>query len=205
MYIACPKCDTKFVVTPEQIGKEGRKVKCSKCSHVWHHKLADQLRIEPIITQPIAATPLGNGINLPALLPIKIQPYLYVMPVVMIGLIIFMIIMVFPTSLGINTLLNSNNLSIKDVQVQNQKDLDKITISYKVHNSAATIVKMPLVRIRFFDKNGKIIDSKIDDQNNNVDMSPKQDIQINTEFVPAPSAADSIDIMIGNKIDFILR
>jgi predicted Zn finger-like uncharacterized protein len=205
MYIACPECDTKFVVKPEQIGKEGRKVKCSKCSHVWHHKLADQLRIEPIRTQPLVTTPLGNGINLPALLPIKIQPYLYVMPVVMIGLIIFMIIMVFPTSLGINTLLNSNNLSIKDVQVQNQKDLDKITISYKVHNSAATIVKMPLVRIRFFDKNGKIIDSKIDDQNNNVDMSPKQDIQINTEFVPASSAADSIDIMIGNKIDFILR
>jgi predicted Zn finger-like uncharacterized protein len=205
MYIACPKCDTKFVVTPEQIGKEGRKVKCSKCSHVWHYKLADQLRIEPIITQPIAATPLGNGINLPALLPIKIQPYLYVMPVVMIGLIIFMLIMVFPTSLGINTLLNSNNLSIKDVQVQNQKDLDKITISYKVHNSAATIVKMPLVRIRFFDKNGKIVESKIDDQNSNVDMSPHQFIQIKTELVPAPSAADSIDIMIGNKIDFILR
>ena len=205
MYIACPKCDTKFVVTPEQIGKEGRKVKCSKCSHVWHHKLADQLRIEPIITQPIAATPLGNGINLPALLPIKIQPYLYVMPVVMIGLIIFMLIMVFPTSLGINTLLNSNNLSIKDVQVQNQKDLDKITISYKIYNSASTIVKMPLVRIRFFDKNGKIVESKIDDQNSNVDMSPNQFIQITTELVPAPSAADSIDIMIGNKIDFILR
>ncbi|MCF8494092.1 MAG: zinc-ribbon domain-containing protein [Rickettsiaceae bacterium] len=205
MYIACPKCDTKFVVTPEQIGKEGRKVKCSKCSHVWHYKLADQLRIEPIITQPIAATPLGNGINLPALLPIKIQPYLYVMPVVMIGLIIFMLIMVFPTSLGINTLLNSNNLSIKDVQVQNQKDLDKITISYKIYNSASTIVKMPLVRIRFFDKNGKIVESKIDDQNSNVDMSPHQFIQIKTELVPAPSAADSIDIMIGNKIDFILR
>ena len=205
MYIACPKCDTKFVVTPEQIGKEGRKVKCSKCSHVWHYKLADQLRIEPIITQPIAATPLGNGINLPALLPIKIQPYLYVMPVVMIGLIIFMLIMVFPTSLGINTLLNSNNLSIKDVQVQNQKDLDKITISYKIYNSASTIVKMPLVRIRFFDKNGKIVESKIDDQNSNVDMSPNQFIQIKTELVPAPSAADSIDIMIGNKIDFILR
>ncbi|MBA2628995.1 MAG: zinc-ribbon domain-containing protein [Rickettsiaceae bacterium] len=205
MYIACPECDTKFVVTPEQIGKEGRKVKCSKCSHVWHHKLANQLRIEPIITQPIATTPLGNGINLPALLPIKIQPYLYVMPIVMIGLIILMLIMVFPTSLGINTLLNSNNLSIKDVQVQNQKDLDKITISYKVHNSAPTIVKMPLVRIRFFDKNGKIVESKIDDQNSNVEMSPNQFIQIKTELMPAPSAVDSIDIMIGNKIDFILR
>jgi len=204
MYIACPECDTKFVVTPEQIGKHGRKVKCSKCSHVWHQKLADQLRIEPLIMQPIVATPLGNGINLPALLPIKIQPYLYAMPVVMIGLIIFMLIMVFPTGLGINTLLNSNNLSIKDVQIQNQKDLDKITVSYKVHNTAQTTVKMPLVRIRLFDKNGRIVKSLIDDHSN-IDMSPNQFIQIKTEFVPAPPSADSIDMMIGNKIDFILR
>ncbi len=204
MYIACPECDTKFVVTPEQIGKHGRKVKCSKCSHIWHQKLADQVRIEPLITQPIIATPLGNGINLPALLPIKIQPYLYAMPIVMIGLIIFMLIMVFPNGLGINTLLNSNNLSIKDLQIENQKDLEKITVSYKVHNTADKTVKMPLIRIRLFDKNNRIVKSLIDDHTN-IDMSPNQFIQIKTEFVPAPSSTDSIDIMIGNKIDFILR
>ena len=67
------------------------------------------------------------------------------------------------------------------------------------------MILLLLVRIRFFDKNGKIVESKIDDQNSNVDMSPHQFIQIKTELVPAPSAADSIDIMIGNKIDFILR
>ena len=88
MYIACPECDTKFVVTPEQIGKHGRKVKCSKCSHVWHQKLEDNIRIEPVLTVPEAVIPLGNGINLPALLPVKIPPYLFVMPVLMIGLII---------------------------------------------------------------------------------------------------------------------
>ncbi len=204
MYIACPECDTKFVVTPEQIGKHGRKVKCSKCSHIWHQKLTDQIRIEPLLTQPITATPLGNGINLPALLPIKIQPYLYAMPVVMIGLIIFMLIMVFPNGLGINTLLNNSKLSIKDVQIQNQQDLEKITVSYKIHNAAETTVRMPLVRIRLFDKNNRIVKSLIDDHTN-IDMSPNQFIEIKTEFVPAPSSTDSVDIMIGNKIDFILR
>ncbi|MEA0971697.1 Zn-ribbon containing protein [Candidatus Megaera venefica] len=204
MYIACPECDTKFVVTPEQIGKHGRKVKCSKCAHIWHQKLADQVRIEPLITQPIIATPLGNGINLPALLPIKIQPYLYAMPIVMIGLIIFMLIMVFPNGLGINTLLNNTTLSIKDVQIQNQTELEKITVSYKIHNTADKTVKMPLVRIRLFDKNNRIVKSLIDDHTN-IDMSPNQFIEIKTEFVPAPSSTDSIDIMIGNKIDFILR
>jgi hypothetical protein len=36
-------------------------------------------------------------------------------------------------------------------------------------------------------------------------MSPNQFIQVKTEFVPAPPSAKEIDIMIGNKVDFILR
>ena len=99
MYIACPECDTKFVVTPEQIGQHGRKVKCSKCSHIWHQKLDNPVCIEPTILAPTEVTPLGNGVNLPALLPVKIQPYLYALPVLMIGLIIFMLVMLFPNNL----------------------------------------------------------------------------------------------------------
>tara|TARA_B110000211_G_C13843128_1_gene448823 strand:- start:37 stop:648 length:612 start_codon:yes stop_codon:yes gene_type:complete len=203
MYIACTECDTKFVVTPEQIGKHGRKVKCSKCSHVWHQNLEDNIRIEPVLTAPEAFTPLGNGVNLPALLPVKIPPYLFVMPLLMIGLIIFMLTMLFPNKLG-NSLLNSNEMSIKDMQIVNEKDLDKITVNYKVHNTSFKDIKMPLVRIRLFDKNNRVLKSIIDDHTN-IDMSPDQYIQIKTEFVPAPPSVDSIDIMIGNKIDFLLR
>jgi predicted Zn finger-like uncharacterized protein len=204
MYIACPECDTKFVVTPEQIGKHGRKVKCSKCSHVWHQKLEDNIRIEPVLTVPEAVIPLGNGINLPALLPVKIPPYLFVMPVLMIGLIIFMLAMLFPNKLGADSLLNSNEVSIKSMQIVNEKDIDKITVNYKVHNSSFKDVKVPLVRIRLFDKNNRVLKSRIDDRTN-IEMSPDQVIQVKMEFVPAPPSVDSIDIMIGNKIDFLLR
>jgi predicted Zn finger-like uncharacterized protein len=204
MYIACPECDTKFVVTPEQIGKHGRKVKCSKCAHIWHQKLEDNIRIEPVLTVPEAVIPLGNGINLPALLPIKIPPYLFVMPVLMIGLIIFMLAMLFPNKLGADSLLNSNEVSIKSMQIVNEKDIDKITVNYKVHNASLKDVKMPLVRIRLFDKNNRVLKSRIDDRTN-IDMSPDQLIQVKIEFVPAPPSVDSIDIMIGNKIDFLLR
>ena len=206
MYIACPKCNTKFVVTPEQIGEHGRKVKCSKCTHIWHQKLEDHLNVEPIILTPppISTTPLGNGVNLPALLPMKIPSYLYILPFLLIGLIIFISIMLFPHKLGFESLLNNNNLSIKDLQIQNQQELQKIAVSYKVHNTSSKNVHMPLVRIRLFDKSGRVIKSLIDDHTN-VQMVPNQFIQVKTEFVPAPPSADSIDIMIGNKIDFILR
>jgi predicted Zn finger-like uncharacterized protein len=204
MYIACPECDTKFVVTSEQIGKHGRKVKCSKCSHIWHQRLDDQVRVEPTLTMPSVTTPLGNGVNLPALLPIKIPHYLYMTPVLMLGLIILMLAMLFPNNLGFESLLNSNDLHIKDIQIENQKYLEKITVAYKVHNTSLKEVKMPLVRIRLFDKNNRIIKTLIDDHTDR-DMAPNQFIKIEAEFVPAPPAADSIDIMIGNKIDFIIR
>jgi predicted Zn finger-like uncharacterized protein len=204
MYIACPECDTKFVVTPKQIGTHGRKVKCSKCSHIWHQKLDDNARIEPTVTAPIKTTPLGNGVNLPALLPVKIQPYLYALPLMMIGMITFMLFMLFPNNLGFDSLLNGDQLSIRDIKIERQQDIDKITVSYKVLNNSINNVKMPLVRIRLFDSNSRILKSLIDDHTN-INMSPNQFIQVKTEFVPAPPSTESIDMMIGNKVDFILR
>lgn len=205
MYIACPECNAKFVVTPEQIGPQGRKVKCSKCSHIWHQKLDNSAPIEPTISAPVAeTTPLGNGVNLPALLPVKIQPYLYALPVLMVSLIIFMLVMLFPNKLGFDSLLNNDKLSIKDIKIENNKEIDKITVSYKVLNNSSKTVKMPLVRIRLFDKSDRVLKSLIDDHTN-VDMFPGQFIQIKTEFVPSSPLTKSIDIMIGNKIDFILR
>ena len=203
MYIACPECNTKFVVTPEQIGKDGRKVKCSKCSHIWYKKLDEDVRIEPALTAPVVSTTLGNGVNLPALLPMKIPPYLYMMPVVMIGLIIFMLVMLFPDNLGFESLLNSDNLSIKDVQIVKQQDIEKITVSYKVHNTSLKDVKMPLVRVRLFDKNNRVLKS-LTDYHTNI-ISPNQFLQVKTEFMSVPSSADNIDIMMGNEVDFILR
>ncbi|MFK7973493.1 MAG: zinc-ribbon domain-containing protein [Rickettsiaceae bacterium] len=206
MYISCPKCQTKFVVKSEQIGTYGRKVKCSKCANIWHQKLESQLRIEPIFTDHVVSqdTKLGNGVNLPALLPVKIPTYLYTMPLVMIGLIVFMCVMLFPKQLNVNSLLNSNELSIKDIQIQNEQDLNKITVSYKVHNNSNNKVKMPLVRIRLFDKDNRVIKSLVDDHTN-IEMAANQFIQIKTEFAPAPKSTRNIDIMIGNKIDFIIR
>lgn len=205
MYIACPECNTKFVVTPEQIGEYGRKVKCSKCSNIWHQKLDDQINLDSLLTLPITPTPLGNGVNLPALLPVKIQPYLYALPVLMIGMIIMMLVILFSGSAGVNAFFNSNNLAIKDVQINYQKDIEKISISYKVHNNSDKPVKMALIRIRLLDKNHRVIKGSVDDKYSRIVMSPNQFIQIQTEIVPAPPSTDNIDIMLGNKIDFILR
>lgn len=35
MIIACPECNTRYVVAPQAIGEKGRLVKCSRCEHTW--------------------------------------------------------------------------------------------------------------------------------------------------------------------------
>lgn len=206
MYISCPECDTKFVVSPDQIGANGRKVKCSKCSHIWHQRLSDDVKIEPVLTTPAIQDipPLGNGVNLPALLPVKIPVYLYSMPFLFIVMIAIMFMAMFPQKVGLDTMLSYDHLSVKDIQVDNRKDIEKITVSYKVLNSSEKATNMPLVRVRLFDANGRVVKSHIVDHTK-IDLSPKQYVLIKTEFVPAPPSTESIDIMIGNKLDFLLR
>jgi len=200
MYISCPDCSTKFVISPDQIGANGRKVKCSKCGTIWHQKPEDNARIEPIIS-PLELTPLGNGVNLPALMPTKIPTFLYIMPVILISLSILMSILLFSGS--IDTMLMTN-VTIEDTKISHEKELNKISLSYKVMNSSNKEINMPLVRIRLLDKDYRVLKSNIENRSK-LKLSPGQFIQVKTEFVPVPKNTESVDIMLGNKLDFILR
>jgi len=203
MYITCPECTTRFVVTAEEIGKEGRKVKCSKCLYIWQQKPSEPLRVEPKIESLSAKTfPLGNGINLPVLLPVKIPAHLlYGLPILLVSMIIFMFTILFQDSFALPSILNTKDLTISDVSYQYK--LGKTAINYKISNLSDKSVKVPLIRIRVFDKNNRLINSRIENHNN-IKLAPSENIILSTELVNIPPHAN-IDIMIGNKLDFILH
>ena len=202
MYITCPGCETRFTVTAEQIGKNGRKVKCSKCFHIWQQHPPEQLRVEPKIESSTKTLPLGNGVNLPVLLPVKIPAHLlYGLPILLVSMIIFMFTILFQDNFVLPSILNTKDLIISDVSYQ--RTLGKTAINYKVSNLSDKSVKIPLIRIRVFDKNHRLINFRIDDHSN-IKLSPSQNVIINAELEDVPPHAN-IDIMIGNKLDFILH
>ena len=202
MYITCPGCKTRFAVAAEQIGNNCRKVKCSKCFHIWQQHPPEQLRVEPKIESSTKTLPLGNGVNLPVLLPVKIPAHLlYGLPILLVSMIIFMFTILFQDNFVLPSILNTKDLIISDVSYQ--RTLGKTTINYKVTNLSNKSIKIPLIRIRVFDKNHRLINFRIDDHSN-IKLSPSQNVVINTELENVPLHAN-IDIMIGNKLDFILH
>ncbi len=40
MIIECPNCSKKFNLDENLIPQNGRTLKCSSCSHIWHHKVS---------------------------------------------------------------------------------------------------------------------------------------------------------------------
>lgn len=41
MKIQCHNCTKTYLVSREQIGESGRKVKCTNCNHMWHEYLKE--------------------------------------------------------------------------------------------------------------------------------------------------------------------
>ena len=204
MYISCPNCDTKFAVLPEQIGVLGRKVKCSKCSHIWHQKPHGEIRLEPIFSfssknQVNTDYIVGKGgVNLPALLPINIPAYLYGLPVLLIAAIIFVTIILFQDN------QDYKKLGIVDLKVNNDLQAGRIVLSYKILNNADYQVATPLIRIRLLGEDNRVLKFHIVDHTD-VLLASKQYLNIKTEFVSPPSMMQRIDITLGNKLDFLLK
>ncbi|MDG1437287.1 MAG: zinc-ribbon domain-containing protein [Rickettsiaceae bacterium] len=203
MYIACPQCDTKFVVTPKQIGLNGRKVKCSKCLHVWHYKLDTNIVDEPVITKQKPIAPIGNGVNLPALVKSEKPSYLFLLPGFVMGAIIVLLVFLFPQQVGINSFFNKKDVAIQDVKIVKDAESEKIVVKYKVHNNSASSINIPLIRISLFDQNHDLIQENIDNHSK-IMIDPGKTVQIKTQFLSVHESVKTVDIMAGNKLDFIL-
>lgn len=55
MIISCSSCQTKFRVDESRIGPDGKKVRCSKCGHVWRAVAETQPALS--VEQPVPVLP----------------------------------------------------------------------------------------------------------------------------------------------------
>lgn len=211
MYLTCPECYTSFTVKASQIGPKGRRVRCSKCSHGWFAKgIGGGTGSEGITTSRHERVGRSEekfkpGVNLPALLPIKIPLYLYVAPVLLAAAIIFTSMIFFQDKMSLFGLTGaSENLKVKDIQIAYDRENGNIIANYKIVNASETFVPLSSIRIRLLDQNHRILKSHVA-QESKSSLAPKQFISIRTRFSEAPTNVEFIDITLGNKLDLLLR
>ena len=58
MILVCPNCIARYRVKVEALGATGRRVKCSKCGHVWHAEPPEHV-VEVVRAEPEADAPSG--------------------------------------------------------------------------------------------------------------------------------------------------
>lgn len=207
MNITCPECSTNFTVSQELIGECGRKVKCSKCSYIWHQYLENQIRLDPTRSKEVITdnkTIKSNGVNLPALLPIRMPQSSNISPLILISLILFLSLLLFHERLGINLSDDFKDLNINDIKIVRNIEEGKIIINYNITNMVDQTISIPLIRVRLFDKDNKLIDTQIVKEEN-LTLGPKKYINLQSEFFSNQDATTKIDISLGNKLDFILK
>jgi predicted Zn finger-like uncharacterized protein len=215
MYIKCPSCKTSFVVTAEQIGPKGRRVRCSRCSHGWFvEKLStNEIMQNEDFAEPSSIIPnrvgmdttFSPGVNLPALLPINIPKYLYILPTILTIAIIFGCMVLFQDKLSFLGLVGTSDaLSIHDIDIDYNRHSGTIVANYKIINSSQAFVPVPLIRIRLLDHEHRTLKTHVT-ANHTVDLSPKQYVTIRTNFADAPPNVEFIDISLGSRLDFVLR
>lgn len=210
MHISCPKCNTRFVLLPEQLGLSGRKVRCSQCNTIWHQERIqpissvnkEDLMLERLMTTNRNTT-FAQGVNLPALLPIKIPFYLYGTPVALVVAICMLAFVLFPDYFGLKPSTFYLH-KIKDIHIEQSRDIGKITVNYKILNTSKANVKTPLVRVRLLDVNNAVLKSHIVDHSN-IMLTSGQYLAIKTDFTVPRDKAKKVDIMVGSRLDFILH
>jgi len=69
MILSCSSCETRFLVDPDAIGPNGRRVRCARCGHVWRQEAPRDLPHRVDLTPPPSAPSIDIpfGSNLPAL------------------------------------------------------------------------------------------------------------------------------------------
>jgi len=212
MYLTCPECYTSFVVQASQIGPKGRRVRCSRCSHGWFAPPAKSgsgsdwafsISNSDRVGKPVEK--FQTGINLPALLPIRIPAYLYITPILLALAIFFTSMVLFQDKLPLFGVIGtSKSLKVHDISIAYDKDHRNIIANYKIVNESSEAVPLAPVRIRLLDKNHRTLKSHIASESKS-SLAPKQFVTIRTRFSESPTNVEFIDITLGSKLDLLLR
>ncbi len=206
MIISCKKCSTKYQMSIASVTSTGRKVRCTKCFHIWtQYPSKDKQKKKEATVKKVSLSR-----SLPVVIEYVVPGWLKLLPAIFAVLILVTSVFFFHedienkyqplrsvyTKVGI---LNSGNIEIQKTELL-RKDNNSIDINGFVVNNSEERRRVPNIVVRVVDQTNKKILSF-------VIKAPKSDLSNGGKYAffknikNIPSSAKLITLEIEDKMD----
>jgi predicted Zn finger-like uncharacterized protein len=206
MLIRCPSCSVAFNVPTAAIGEAGRKVKCTKCAHIWFQEPLKQKDLQEFLNIDERLKPLHEN-DKKTHLPSKIQSYFSPFKIATLAVLFVLFI--------VTSLINYNQkfpvvtrlLSMEPTEGLHFSNFDMVksivdnkyvfTITGFLVNSSDIEKKIPKITVKVYTKAGRVLQTQklIVEQKT---IPAKSQIAMNKKITEVSGNADKIELIIGN-------
>jgi len=208
MIISCPECETGFNIPNNALGDEGRKVKCSKCTHVWHQPpiSIEKETLDELLDSNVGASKNDN-INVDKNLPITVKKGLMyglaASAVVLLTFSMFLMLLnqartsdSLAETFGLNDIegLRFSNFSVEGEIIDNKYDFFFKGEFLNVSNKK---IKIPLVTIKVLSSGGRVM-NEMDITPEVTEIEPYSRVEFNPEITQVSGNANKIELSFAN-------
>lgn len=198
MYLNCQNCDTSFVIDKALLAPNGKKLKCSQCSHVWYQEYntnfadltvqSEKPEKKQEIKQPntqqqnTIVRPGFVNYNLPAVIKHTNSTNTnYILYFSIVFIILYFIFLYFVYSFFGLVKSDVDLLDVKLAGIIEDKFENKIFLKYQISNIDDIAKNLPIACVTFFNDTGNpIFSTQIDTQD--VILESQHYIYITSEF-----------------------
>lgn len=195
MNITCANCSTNFIVSDEKIGILGRKVKCTKCLHIWHQELVQNYSPSPERGDFLLDF---RATNLPVIIPQKANQLNY-HSLFLVLTTVSLIMLLFYNKFNL-----TSKLDVKQIHITTPISDAPLSLKYNITNRSKTKLKLPLLRIRLLDIKNNVIAQYVTELPVK-EINYNENIFFKTNFDKSYNRLSKIDFTLGNRLEFLIR
>lgn len=204
MLISCPECETSFTVPANALGEKGRKVKCSKCSHVWHQNPVE-FKKEKLDDLLKSGDNMVSSSNETQNLPVKVSKKLVYS---LSGTLVFTFILA-ATFFYLNmesTILSYKGLRFSNFSVQSEIIDNRYDFSLdgQLINITDKEKSVPKVNIKILSKGGRVMAEASIEPEVKV-IAPYSRVTFSPEITQVSGNADRVELSLANWAERIFE